>query len=236
MKVKCINSKGFSHQITKNKTYDVIKAYQHGGVFTYRMIGDKNLEIQADASRFIKANGGSLIKIDYLEKQREFFKKISAQDLFSSTAPELVQRFSEFLNQDNPVALNSKDLRIIIESLNGELNSSISGERRREVEPVLRKLENARTTDNEQPKTLIKNIKDHPDWCTKPGVEKINYYELGDIVYDINKTLCRIIHISKINNTGKEDVDYFFRLALLDHNGREYASVTSSLNNLRKIG
>jgi len=49
--------------------------------------------------------------------------------------------------------------------------------------------------------TLITNFSDHPDWCSNlKSTNTHNGLVLGQLVYDMNNTLCQIIHISVLGH------------------------------------
>lgn len=70
--------------------------------------------------------------------------------------------------------------------------------------------------------TLIKDLKEHPNWCKGPSKTCYRDIKLGQIVLDINKTLARVVHISKEGN---------FRLNLINETG-EFASVSAMYDSL----
>lgn len=65
--------------------------------------------------------------------------------------------------------------------------------------------------------TLLKYFEDQPSWCQTDGVLEFNGFILGQLVFDHNDTLGRIVHI---HPTGR------FRISLINEEGIEFAQNT----------
>lgn len=91
----------------------------------------------------------------------------------------------------------------------------------------LKDLEKLYNLANGETHSLIKDFNDHPEWCKKEkSVKEFENFKLGQLVYELNNTLARIIHISE---------NGIFRLALINEKGLEFAFSSAISEHLKSL-